>query len=499
MGLLRVACTIGLLAPVARSQGLQDCSLDASTFIVDTTDQATLLATALGFSDGGLSVCWVGEVIVADTIRVTDGKSLNITGAGPGAVADGQNVTQLFYVDGGSRLHLSGMALAHGSAAYGGAIFASRSDVSFSGNTSFVSNSASNGGGAIFAEASTVSWDGDGTKFSSNSAVESGGAIFAFNSSNVSWDGDDAHFSSNSAGEWGGAIFVDTSTMSWDGDGTQFSSNSAVFHGGAIYAQFGSTVSWDGDGARFNSNSAGSGGAILAFESTLSWQGDGTQFISNSAIDDGGAVSTWFSSVVSWNGTATFENNEAGVNGGGLHANGCDSTSDSGGEVGEAAGATFINNRANFGGALYLSTCENAFNFAQFVFEKNSALDGGAVAVYQSGSETFGLPVVFFECTFLDNVASGNGGAVETLAGQQQFISCDFEGNSAGEEKQTTLRPLLFYRWPQFLRTFGYFEAVNHFANFSLHWFSLGIRNTCPTLFSPHPNCFVCWQMSAEP
>lgn len=559
MGLLQVV-RVGLLATVVRSQELQNCSFDTSTFTVDSTESLISLATALGCSNGDFSVRWVGEVFVENRIQVTDGTSLNITGAGPGAVADGQNVTQLFRVDGGSRLHLSDMTLAYGTAFDGGAVYASQSSVSFSGNTSFISNSALRNGGAIFASDSsnvswdgdstrfisnsaaaggaifvyestlswdgdgtqfssnsaetdggailafysstvswdgddtqfisnsagswggaievvsdsTVSWNGDGTQFGSNSAETVGGAILAFNSSTVYWDGDDTQFSSNSAGERGGAIFVSESTLSWNGDGTQFNNNSAAeLHGGAIHAEVQSTVSWDGDGTQFSSNFVGewggaisglfasnvswdgddtqfssnvaaSGGAILVYESALFWDGDGAQFSSNSAENDGGAIASWFSSVVSWAGTATFEGNVAGMNGGGLHSNGCESTSESASE-GNVTGARFINNRASYGGALYLSTCKNAFNFTEFTFEKNSAFDGGAVAMYESGSETHSLSVVFFYCIFSENVASGSGGAVETLAGQHEFISCDFEGNSAGEENQTTPKATLYY------------------------------------------------------
>lgn len=229
MGTFYVVCA-GLLAAAARSHGLQNCSVDTGTFTVESTEDATSLATAIGCSDGDFSVRWVGEVFVADTIHVADGTSLNITGTGPDAVADGQNVTQLFYVDGGSRLHVSGMTLPHGNASNGGAIYASQSSRVSSRNISFISNSAYSSRGAIYAlDWSTVFWDGDGTQFSSNSAGNVGGAIYADGASNVSWGGDGTQFSSNYAFWSGGAIYaLDGSTVSWDGNGTQFSNNSAV-------------------------------------------------------------------------------------------------------------------------------------------------------------------------------------------------------------------------------------------------------------------------------
>eukprot|EP00903_Cladosiphon_okamuranus_P014374 g13345.t1 len=461
MGYLQVVC-IGLLVAIAQSQGIQNCGFDTTEFTVESTQDATSLVTALGCSNGGdFSVRWVGEVFVVDTINVINGTSLNITGVGPGAVADGQHATQLFYVDGGSRLHLSDMTLARGSAISGGAVYALQSSVSFSGTTSFISNTGNGNegfGGAIFAAFdstvswdgdgtqfhnnsasvggaisaafdSTVSWDGDGTQFTSNTATYDGGAIFASQASTVSWKGDGTQFHSNSGGGWGGAIAAEfSSTVSWKGDGTQFSSNAAFYDGGGINIFNSSTASWDGDETQFSSNSARYGGAVMAFESSIvSWNGDGTHFTSNSATLDGGAIAAWYSPVVSWNGATTFESNVAGVNGGGLHSNQCDPASD----PGNSAGATFFNNSATYGGALYLSTCKNAFNFTEFTFERNSAFDGGAVALYESGNTAVPYSVVFFKCTFLDNVASASGGAVETLAGVHEFISCDFEGNSA--------------------------------------------------------------------
>ncbi|CAN0033205.1 unnamed protein product [Ectocarpus sp. 4 AP-2014] len=197
MGVSKVVC-MGLLAEVARSQGLQTCSFAMSTCTVRSTEDAATLAASLQSSNGGFSVQWDGEVFVSETIRVTNDTSLNITGAGPSAIADGQNTTQLFYVDGGSSLHLSDMTLLNGRYSDGGAIYAEQSSVSFGGNVSFISNSASNYGGAIFANFSTLSWDGDGTLFSSNRADVHGGAIFAI-ASTVSWYSDGTHFRNNSA------------------------------------------------------------------------------------------------------------------------------------------------------------------------------------------------------------------------------------------------------------------------------------------------------------
>ena len=93
MWLFQLACVV-LLAASAWTQEFEDCGADVST--VDSTEGATDLATSLlNCSNGEFAVEWVGEVVVEETILVTGGTSLNITGAGPGAIADGGNSTQL--------------------------------------------------------------------------------------------------------------------------------------------------------------------------------------------------------------------------------------------------------------------------------------------------------------------------------------------------------------------------------------------------------------------
>lgn len=498
MCFFRVAFMGLLLAAVTRSQSLENCGVEVSPFTVRSTEDAATLATFLRCSSGDVAVQWVGEVFVEQTIRVTNGTSLNVTGVGPGATADGQDAQQLFVVDAGSRLHLSDMTLARGNASSraealpsGGAIYSNQSSVSFSGNVSFISNSADESGGAIYAISSnvawngddaiqfgfnsandggaifayesavswvgsdtrfvsnsafdggaihvhnsTVSWRGDGTRFDSNAANEDGGAIYALEGSTVSWDGDAARFTSNSANEDGGAIYAEGSAVFWEGDGAHFTSNSANQSGGAIHA-FESTVFWNGDATQFDSNFAGgAGGAIHAVESDVIWDGDSTQLSSNSANGFGGAIHAELSAV-SWGRNTTFRSNVAGGSGGALASGDMKSLFfDSSGLLGTVylSGATFADNRAANGGAVYLTNSLNSFNFTDVIFRENSAYaSGGAVAAYGMGDD--GSPLVFSRCHFLENVAGDTGGAVDTLTGQQEFNLCDFEGNSAGEGK----------------------------------------------------------------
>ena len=512
MGLFQIL-SVGLLAATTWSQELGECSTNTTRFAVSSTEDAASLAASLACVNGDFSVTWIGNVVVAETMHVMSGTSLNIIGAGPNAIADGGGTTQLFILEKDSLLQLSSMTLANGSASgsftasgSGGAVYAHQSTVHLE-NTSFISNHASDYGGAIFAANSTVRWDGDGVEFNNNAATY-GGAIYATSISTVLWDGDGTEFNNNTAFNSnaagvanGGAIFAFNSTVGWTGDGTQFNNNSAVY-GGAIYAESISTgVFWFGDGTQFTSNSAVYGGAIFASGVSLRWTGDGTQFSFNSALD-GGAIYTGYYEVV-WTGNGTKFNsniadehggaicateskvyldgtnallidNVAGKHGGAIYAHltivrwGSNTTfssnmaAENGGalasiDLGEVldydlvlSGASLINNVANDGGALYLSNCERGLGFTESIFHNNSASAGGAVAAYEVGTEVYSLSITAYQagtelytlsfesCSFSDNRAIEIGGAVQTISGHQEFVSCDFEENSAGEEKQTS-------------------------------------------------------------
>lgn len=283
MGLLQAVClSFGLLPLPTFAQAFPLCGSETT---VASTDDAAALASALRCSNGKFAVQWVGEVVVEETIHVTNGTSLNITGTA-GALADGDFKTRLFSVDGGSSLHLSDMALIQGYASGGGAIYADDSTVSFSGMSSFKNNTA-------FYEEDSYSYSL--TSFSSDygmypsSSSGRGGAIHAV-SSTLSWNGGDILFIGNNAGFDGGAIWAGDSNVSFNGGTTcKFIGNagSDIIFGGAIFAS-GSRLSWDGVGATtFYSNSASQGGAIYVQASNVTWEAGETQFVHNFATDDG--------------------------------------------------------------------------------------------------------------------------------------------------------------------------------------------------------------------
>lgn len=203
---LTVCCTT-----VARVVSLP-CSPGLVSLVVEDSAGALALANATNCTGGEFDVEWMGYVDFPETMYVTTGTVLNITGADAGAVADGNFTNQFLNVAGGT-VHMSGMRIQHCAANFGGAVFANASSLTFNA-TSFVGNTANKEGGALFVEASSVSWS-RGTNMSANTA-------------------------SGAKDIRGGAIYADTSSLHWSGE-TIFSNNIVAGdggsgRGGAIYA-----------------------------------------------------------------------------------------------------------------------------------------------------------------------------------------------------------------------------------------------------------------------
>ena len=360
-------------------------------WVVEDTAGATELARAVNCTGGTFVVEWRGNVAVAQTIWVSGGTALNITGIGDVgaslAVADGGGTVRLFGVANAS-LHLDGIVITNGHATVGGAVFVALGTATFGGQVSFVNNSADEHGGALFLDEGEVSWDGDVT--------------FADNSG--SWDG--------------GAILVRHGRVSGAGNTTfvgnrirSFGHNGGHSLGGAVYALLRSTVSWTGR-TRFADNRVDPGD------------------VSRDIVCDGGAVAVDSNSSASWNGTTTFESNEASSCGGALHANDTGSLSWTGDTVfvGNRAGSggvmclessssaawsgstAFADNSASEnGGAVYATSSSSAAwsGRGQTVFERNSARDGGAAHVGDASSLSWDA-----DTNFRENRASGSGGGL---------------------------------------------------------------------------------------
>lgn len=121
------------------------CAPGVTTRNVSNTEQALELSDALYCSGSAqFEVHWVGEVLLTQTIAVSNGNSIKVMGRGADeAVIDGGGAVRLFEVNKGSTLELNGVSLVGGwSSGKGGAVQLSDFSRLAAANCSFVGNVA---------------------------------------------------------------------------------------------------------------------------------------------------------------------------------------------------------------------------------------------------------------------------------------------------------------------------------------------------------------------
>ena len=183
----------------------------------------------------------------------------------------------------------------------GGAIYAVGSNLTFTGNTTFLDNSAgrvgiftcTDRGGAIYTQNTVISFSGT-TNFINNFLGWFGGAIFTTGNSVLNFSGT-SNFINNSAVS-GGAIYTSGNTvLSFNGT-TNFINNSAS-GGGAIYADSYSKLSFSGT-VNFTNNifivdvneDTVGGGVYVGIQSTFSILPNTTVYWENNHATLGGAI-----------------------------------------------------------------------------------------------------------------------------------------------------------------------------------------------------------------
>ena len=184
------------------------CSDDVEKiWIVENAAQARTLAESTKCSGGSFQVEWRGNVSMDQTIHAVDGTVLHIYGTHAGAVISGNLEKRLITVVNAS-LYLTNVRVEFGLAVVGGAIAASRSNLTFN-QAFFVSNQARGMGGALYVmDESIVSFDGETTFLANNVADISGGAIYVAGGSVASWKGRNTSFTDNLSYLDGGAATI---------------------------------------------------------------------------------------------------------------------------------------------------------------------------------------------------------------------------------------------------------------------------------------------------
>uniref|UniRef100_UPI00386C7447 beta strand repeat-containing protein n=1 Tax=Methanobrevibacter sp. TaxID=66852 RepID=UPI00386C7447 len=335
---------------------------------------------------------------------------------------------RIFNVEDGASLTLNTINLTKGSASEGGAVYVNEGGALIANNVNFAENTATYKGGAIYSEGTVELTDSSIkenyiTKRDGAGSENKGGAAIFNNGGTATLDnvqvvdnlkdyvtGDvldgavvamgettikNSYFANN-YGRYGGAITQTETDKTLTVENTVFEENTAIF-GGAIYDSGAPLVVKDckfynnsGIGPGSAGTSSSQGGAILVMDEGASADISGSEFINNTA-DLGGAVS--ISSATS--GTFTIDE------------------------------CNFTDNKANeLGGAIYEYTDGSPIAVSNSNFTKNTAQAGGAIFV-AAGSE---LDVD--DCTFTENNGSINGGAIYTQ-GNTSVVGSAFNNNVA--------------------------------------------------------------------
>ena len=288
--------------------------------------------------------------------------------------------------------------LCEGNLVGGGGIIALSSTLTFTGNTTFLDNSASCSvaGGAIYTLGSTVSFKGI-NNFINNSASGDGGAIFTYNTI-LQFSGTN-NFIKNSA-ENGGALFINNTIVSLSGTNS-FIINSARHGGGAIFI-LGNNLNFNGINNFINNSAAQSGGAIFTNHTALTFRGT-SNFINNSANWKGGAISAYDNNVLNFCGTSNFINNSA--NGGGAISTNANCSLTFNGTIHFTKNGHYWG-AGTSGGGVYMgihSTISMLPN-TTLHWENNCAQVGGAIYVQDASPTSYCTPLVPYvpkeECFF---------------------------------------------------------------------------------------------------
>ncbi len=331
---------------------------------------------ALGSSAHRIFTVKTGAALTLDGVQLTNGKAAGSGNDGQGGAVFGEKHAQIT-INGGA---------AHGceAADSGGAFAAHGASLTLNG-TAVKGNRAGRDGGALFATADGVvparvlitGGAFGGAAADANQAAANGGAI-AFSGAGSTLRIDGATFGGNKA-DSGGAIFASGTAVTIRGGA--FSANEAKTSGGAVNIN-GAGGALSIEGATFGGNKAGSGGAIFASGSSVIIGGGA--FTANEAQTSGGAVAVSGAGATLSIEGATFGGNKAD-NGGALFV--------SGATLKIRGGSFSANSVKRSGGALFIENASSQAAKADIdgnaVFSANSGKTGGALAV--SGAVTLGI------------------------------------------------------------------------------------------------------------
>ena len=364
----------------------------------------------------------------------------------------------------------------------GGVVYASSNSSITVGNSSFESNEAGGSGGVVYAFSSSSITVGN-SSFENDEAGSSGGVVYASSSSSITMG--DSSFENNEAGS-GGVIYavfsnIDLGNSSFDNneantggvllsvngdiitvsnsffdnnrahlvagvfvlgssniivESSSFDNNTAGRYGGVMYTPFSSNITVSN--SSFHSNSAEQGGVVYA-SSGLKYYIT-IMYLFSVSIDDNNIIPR---GVVTFQNNCRFYNNSA-IEGGAAYVDDTKlmdtdniyfgNKAANGGVFVLAEGVVkvrasmFTNNTArNGGGVLYtpLNNYEKEVILEASHFFDNSAMRGGAIAIFSTGM------VTMIESIFTNNNAIRGGAIYLFIRNNITATYNNFSGNLA--------------------------------------------------------------------
>lgn len=290
---------------------------------------------------------------------------------------------------------------------FGGGMYIHESNVTIDGNSKIYNNKLTNtssdkslitkGSGIFVTERSTVAIKGD--TVISNHEAQYGGAIYSEGNSDIMVGGNavlhnNSAVCTNEQEVKGGAIYQGAGELEI-GDNAQLKNNYAVAcegknsMGGAVYIESQSHFSATGN-ALFEKNAAKLGGAVYLSENCAIADIDGeVVFKDNYATKEAGQQ------AVNYDGDA-----------GAIYA---DKTT-----LSIKNGASFINNNASYGGAIYLKQKVKMTAESATFHENRAQVNGGAVYSYYNESEPEGVNEILLlgDTDLTQNRSGQDGGAI---------------------------------------------------------------------------------------
>ena len=318
----------------------------------------------------------------------------------------------------------------------GGGMYAARSILNFLATSSvtIIANDAVRDGGGMYTRDGCVVKLHGFNSYENNSAEDTGGGISAFRSSFI-FSGNNT-FTDNKA-VTGGGFYASNSTVIFPGK-NNFIANSAISHGGGVAATR-STLHLNGL-ATVKNNSALSGGGFYIAHSTMKVDGL-NYFVNNTANSAEGGAICFSDSQVEFKGRSIFSANTAGTKGAAIHTSFTtlifegtssfvnNSANYGGGVQSESSNITFVNLETNHHMNMsqscinYENCCDKANFTSDFgsSFLNNRADRGGALYLDQYSNFSLHLTTCLH---FQGNQATEFGGALYVVdaTGPGQFL-----------------------------------------------------------------------------